>query len=109
MVPLVIRASNLLQVDELEVFRLAHRFWNRHCNEPSYICKSFKRYLQEKVVPPWVNHFARRVIQAYIHGNFDPATFGVYPEYDKLPLTWSLALQTPRYVQLNKDCNVFVA
>jgi hypothetical protein len=109
MLPLVLRAANLLQVDELEIFRLAYRFWNRHCDETSYIGKAFKQYLHEKAAPPWVTHFARRVVQAYNRGNFDPATFGVYPTYEKLPLTWALALQTPRYVQLNKDCNVFVA
>jgi len=109
MFPLVLRAANLLQVDELEVFRLAHRFWNRHCDEPSYLGKAFTKYLQEKTAPPWVTHFARRVIQAYKHGNFDPASFGVFPSYEKLPLTWSLALQTPRYVKLKKTCEVFAA
>jgi hypothetical protein len=56
-----------------------------------------------------VTHFSRRVVQAYQGKNFDPAVFGVYPAYEKLPLSWSLALQTPRYVKLNKNCNVLVA
>lgn len=109
MVPLVLRASNLLHVNELEVFRLAHRFWNRRCDESSYIGKAFQIYLNENISPPWVTHFARRVVQAHKHGNFDPVSFGVYPEYERLPLTWSMALQTPRYVEIKRDCNVFVA
>lgn len=109
MVPLVLRAANLLQVDELEVFRLAHRYWNHRCDEPSYIGKAFHKYLHDKISPPWVTHFARRVVQAYNRGNFDPVSFGVYPEFDKLPWTWSLALQTPRYVRLRKNCHVLVA
>jgi len=109
MFSVVIRAANVLQVDELEVFRLAHRFWNRQCDEPSYIGRAFSKYLQEKVAPPWVNHFARRVLQSYQSKNFDPAAFGVYPCYERLPLIWSLALQTPRYVPLKRACDVFVA
>lgn len=109
MLPLVLRAANLLQVDEHEVFRLAYRFWNRRCDEPSFIGKAFKKYLQEKTAPPWVVHFARRVIQAYNHNNFDPAAFGVYPSYEKLPLTLSIALQIPRYVKLKQSCDVLAA
>jgi len=109
MVPIVIRAANVLHVDEFEVFRLAHRFWNRHCAESSSIRSAFNKYVQNRIVPPWVVHFSRRVMQAYQGDNFDPAMFGVYPAYEKIPLCWSVALQTPRYVKLKQNCDVFVA
>lgn len=109
MMLVVIRAANILHVDEYEIFRLAHRFWHRNCDEPRAIRTVFKKYLESKSAPPWVVHFSRKVMQAYQRGNFDPAAFGVYPPYEKLPLSWSLALQTPRYVPLKQECDVFVA
>ena len=109
MAPLVIRAANLLQVDELEVFRLAYRFWHRRSDDADCINAAFDKYLRQKTAPPWVVHFARTVVQTYERGNFDPAMFGIYPEYERIPLTWSLAFQTPRYVSLNTAGDVLVA
>jgi len=109
MVPLVIKASNILNVDEFEIFRLAHRYWNHHCADPSAISRAFAKYVQNRTVPPWVTHFSRRVVQAYHAKNFDPAIFGVYPAYERLPWSWSVALQTPRYVKLNRNCDVLAA
>ena len=106
---LVIRAANLLSVDELEIFKLAHRFWYRRPDEPYAINVEFNKYLRQKTAPHWVVHFARTVVQAYKRGNFDPAMFGIYPEYEKIPFCWSLAFQTPRYVSLNKAGDVLVA
>lgn len=109
MVPLVIRAANVLHVDEFEVFRLAYRFWNRHCTDSGSVHTAFRKYVRNRIVPHWVTHFSRRVVQSYRGKNFDPAVFGVYPTYEKLPLSWSLTLQLPRYVKLKKNCDVLVA
>lgn len=109
MAPLVIRAANLLNVDELEVFRLAFQFWHRRADDANCINAAFNKYLCKKIAPPWVVHFARTVVQTYNRGNFDPAMFGIYPEYERIPLTWSLAFQTPRYVSLNTAGDVLVA
>lgn len=106
---LVIRAANLLNVDELEVFRLAHRFWYHRTDDTNSINTAFDNYLRKKTAPPWVVHFSRTVIRSHDHGNFDPVMFGIYPEYEKLPLSWSLAFQTPRYVSFDKAGDVLVA
>jgi len=109
MVLLVLRAANLLRVDEFEVFQLAHRFWHHHSGESSVIKKAFYKYLDKKIVPPWVMHFARTVVQAYEHGNFEPAVFGIHPAYEQIPLSWSLAFKTPLSVSLNDAGNLLVA
>ena len=109
MVLLVIRAANLLSVDELEVFKLAHRFWHHRTAENCYIKKAFHKYLEKKIVPPWVMHYARSVVQAYEHGNFEPALFGISPSFEAIPLTWSLAFQTPRSLPLNEAGDLLVA
>jgi hypothetical protein len=106
---LVIRAANLLNVDELEVFKLAHRFWYHRAADLNSISTAFDNYLRKKTAPPWVVHFSRTVIRTHDRGHFDPVMFGIYPEYEKLPWSWSLAFQTPRYVPLNKRDVVFVA
>lgn len=108
MVMVVMKAANILQVDELEVFQLAHRFNHLTSDETTIINLTFKKYLEEKIAPPWVTQFARLVVQAYQRGDFDPAMFGILPKYDRMPLCWSLLTQTPRYVPLNQG-SVFVA
>lgn len=105
MVEMVLRAANILSVDELEVFRLANRFWQRR----SDIKAAFNKYLDKKIVPHWVLHFARNVVQSYERGTFEPAVFGIYPCYETIPLSWALALQTPRAVVLNEGANLFIA
>jgi hypothetical protein len=109
MVPVVIRAANLLHVDELEIFKLAYQFWYRRADEPRAMNVEFNKYLTNKTAPPWVMHFARMVVQAYNRGDFDPVTFGIYPDYEKIPLCYSLAFQTPRFVPLNKSGEMFIA
>lgn len=109
MVLLVLRAANLLRVDELELFNLAHRFWHHRTAESSYIKVAFHKYLDKKIAPPWVVHFARSVVQAYDSGDFEPAVFGIYPSYEAIPLTWSLAFQTPLSLPLNEAGGLLVA
>ena len=106
---LVIRAANLLNVDELEVFRLAHNFWYHRADEANSVNAAFNKYLRKKIAPPWVVHFARTVVQAYDRGSFDPVMFGIYPKYEQIPLCYALAFQTPRFVPLNKTAEVFIA
>ena len=111
MIMLVIRAANLLRVDELELFKLAHQFWHHHTDEPRHIHikMAFSEYLEKKTAPPWVVHFARSVVQAYDGGNFEPVAFGVYPSYEAIPLTWSLAFQTPLSLPLNELSDLLIA
>lgn len=109
MVLLVIRAANLLCVDELELFTLAHRFWHHHTAEPRHIKTAFNQYLDKKIAPPWVTHFARSVVHAYNSGNFEPAAFGIYPSYEEIPLSWSLAFQTPLSLPLNESSGLLIA
>jgi hypothetical protein len=109
MVLLVIRAANLLGVDEFEIFKLAHQFWHHRAGENSDIKRLFHKYLDKKIVPPWVMHFARSVVQAYEQGNFEPAVFGVSPSFEAIPLSWSLAFHTPRSLPLNEAGDLLVA
>lgn len=109
MVLFVIRAANILSVDEFEVFNLAHQYWHHSNAESCYIKNAFTKYLDKKVVPPWVNHYARSVIQAYDCGNFEPALFGIYPSFEQIPLGWSLAFNTPLSMQLNEASDLLVA
>jgi hypothetical protein len=110
MILLVIRAANLLKVDELELFRLAHRFWHYHTGESCpQINAAFNEYLEKKTAPPWVIHFARSVVRAYDCGNFEPAMFGIYPSYEEIPLSWSLAFQTPLSLPLNHFRDLLIA
>ena len=106
---LVIRAANILQVDELEIFRLAHRFNHLRTDEDATVHLVFKQYLENKIAPPWVTQYARLVVQTYNRGGFDPAMFGILPTYDRMPWCWSLLTQTPRYVRLNQGGGIFLA
>ena len=109
MITLVIRASNLLRVDELQLFNLAYRFWYEQKADTRLINKDFSHYLRKKIAPPWVIHFARSVLQAYQAGNFDPIRFGVHPEFEALPLGWSLVFQIPSTLPLKDADEVFIA
>jgi hypothetical protein len=109
MILLVIRAANLLKVDEFELFRLAHKFWHHHIAEPHNIKVAFNEYLEKKVAPPWVMHFSRKVVQAYDCGNLEPAMFGIYPSYERLPFSWSLVFQTPSSIPVHDEDDLFLA
>jgi len=106
MVELVLRAANLLSIDEFEVFRLADRYWYRRTDDIKAV---FKKYLDKKTVPPWVLHFARSVVTAYNRGNFEPALFGVYPSYETIQFTWAIAFKTPCSFPLNNPGDLLVA
>ena len=106
MVELVLRAANILHVDELKVFQLADRYWNRESED---LDKEFDKFLNQKVVPHWVQHFARTVIKAYEKGNFEPAQFGVYPSYEAIQFSWALIFNTPSYLPLSTDGNLLIA
>lgn len=109
MIMLVIRAANLLRVDELELFKLAHRFWHHQTIETRQIKSVFNEYLETKNAPPWVVHYARSVVQAYNGGHFEPVAFGVYPCFEEIPLSWSLAFQTPLSLPLNELGDLLIA
>ena len=109
MILIVIRASNLLRVDELQLFKLAYRYWHHRTAESHHIHALFTDYLNNKIAPPWVVHFARSVLRAYESGHLEPARFGVYPAYEELPLGWSLAFQTPRSLPLNDPDGLLIA
>lgn len=109
MIEFVIRASNILKVDELQLFYLAYEFWHAREAEPRHIRKVFSRYMDKKIAPPWVVHFARSVLRDYQCSNFNPAKFGVRPRPEALPLLRSLIFKTSRTLPLHDDNNVFIA
>ena len=110
MIELVIRASNILMIDELQLFSLSYEYWYAHEAEPRYIREVFSHYLSEKIAPPWVVHFARSVLRDYQTGNLDPEKFGIKPVVNEnIPLGWSLAFKTPFALPSNDDDDVLIA
>jgi hypothetical protein len=109
MLLIIIRAANILRVDELELFRLAYRFWYHYTGETRDIKTAFDEYLDKQLAPPWVVHFARSVVEAYDHGSFEPAMFGIYPSCEVIPLSWSLVFQIPLSVPFNETDDLLVA
>ena len=106
MVESVLRAANILHVDELEVFRLADQYWSRQAED---LNAAFEKFLKQQHVPHWVLHFARTVIKAYEQGNFEPAEFGVYPSHEAIQFSWALIFDIPSYVPLSAEGNLLIA
>lgn len=109
MIESVIRASNLLCVDELELFNLAYQYWYAIEAEPREIYKIYTQYMHKKIAPPWAIHYARSVLGAYQSGNFDPTMFGIQPKTEELPLLCSLIFKIPRTYRLNEEDYLLVA
>ena len=102
MIVFIIRASNILRVDEFQLFNLAYQSWYDQQPELNQINDVFSHYVRNKTAPYWVIHFSRSVLQAYQSGNFDPARFGVHSESKGLPMVWSLIFKI-RWISKKAD------
>ena len=109
MYSLVMQAANVLNVSEHRLFELAHRHWHQAPANPALIDRALRDFRQRAVLPSWVLHFARSVVRAYRAGNFEPAVFGVYPDYDVIPLPWALAFRSPTSVPVDNRQGIFIA
>lgn len=69
-------AAEALSIREFDLFHLAYaRWWGRE-PEPAWIEKVFVAYMFHQVVPPWVRHFAREVMQRKRAGTLDAEALG---------------------------------
>jgi len=70
------KAADLLELREIDFFRLAHRRWFSKDAEPKQMEQFFTRYMFHEIVPPWVRHCAREVLNRHGMNMLDPAAFG---------------------------------
>lgn len=74
----LLEAAALLQVTEFRVFELAYKEWYGAAPKPRVVELHFRNYMFSRVIPTWVAHFCRRVVEMERAGTLDPREFGVY-------------------------------
>lgn len=79
------RASKLLCIAEIELFRLAYRNWFGLGASEADIERPFMRYLKGGTAPVWVRHLAREVVQEADSGHLDRGRYGL-PAIDEEPI-----------------------
>lgn len=62
--PLVLDAAARLDVREVDIFVLAHRWWFGAEPLPRALERTFAAYMFGGRLPPWVRHYARTVLAA---------------------------------------------
>jgi hypothetical protein len=67
---LVAEAAGRLELSEIEVFRLAHRWWFGREPAPEGLERTFAAYMFRREVPAWARHYARELLGA---GDIGPA------------------------------------
>ncbi len=73
----VAEAGRVLQVQEVEIFRLAYRFWYERELRNDVLDEAFADYLLSEKVPSWVRDYCRRVLNLAALGQLRPREFGV--------------------------------
>ncbi|NIR59678.1 MAG: hypothetical protein GWO02_09215 [Gammaproteobacteria bacterium] len=73
----VLDAAALLDVTEYTVFDLAYRDWFGERAAGGLLERAFARYMFDDIVPSWVRHYTRTVVQRAERGELDPEAFGV--------------------------------
>jgi hypothetical protein len=73
----VIVCAQLLQVSEFHFFGIAYAQWYDREIPEQKLEPIFTRYAFKEVVPPWVRHFARRVLALSEAGTLDPEDFNI--------------------------------
>jgi hypothetical protein len=73
----VAKAALLLQIREIDLFRLAWRRWYGADGPEPVIERHFVAYMFRHRVPPWVRHLCRQVIRQALAGRLDRGAFGV--------------------------------
>jgi hypothetical protein len=73
----VIDAAQALHIREFDLFRAAFRqWWGREADDKA-LEGVFVAYMFHQVVPPWVRHFCRRVLEMQRQGRLDLEALGV--------------------------------
>jgi len=73
----VLRTSSLLSVGEFRVFEIAYEIWYGEKGDEKTIERYFIPYMFGDVVPMWVRHFCKRVLQLDEEDKLDPVEFGI--------------------------------
>ncbi|HJO72319.1 MAG: hypothetical protein QF450_08465 [Rhodospirillales bacterium] len=73
----VIDAAQALRIREYDLFRAAFRqWWGREADDKT-LERVFVASMFHQVVPPWVRHFCRRVLEMRRQDRLDPVALGV--------------------------------
>lgn len=73
----VLRAASLLSVGEFRVFEIAYEQWYGEAGDEKHIERHFTSYMFNDIVPVWVRHFCKRVMELDRENALDPADFGI--------------------------------
>ena len=90
----VLNTSALLEITEFEVFRIAYRDWFGRRAADNIIEPFYTDYMFNEVVPAWVRHFTRLVLQLAREGRLEPQRFGIMPK----PFSARMAARGVRYL-----------
>lgn len=74
----LLESAALLQVTEFRVFELAYKEWYGASAKPRIIEAHFRNYMFNQVIPAWVTHFCRRIVELGRAGTLEPKDFGIY-------------------------------
>jgi len=78
---LVAEAAGRLELGEIEIFRLAHRWWFGREPVPEALERLFAAYMFHSEVPAWARHYARELLASGEIGPAEARRFGL----DRLP------------------------
>lgn len=73
----VLKASSALSVGEFRVFQIAYKEWFGKEADEDWIERYFVQYMFNDIVPPWVRHFAKRVLVLDANDELDANQFGI--------------------------------
>jgi hypothetical protein len=73
----LVETAQFLSVSEVEVFRLAYRYWYDRELSEALQDELIAEYLNEQKLPGWVRTYCTRVLDAAATGRFDHREFGV--------------------------------
>lgn len=74
----LLEAAAQLQVTEFKLFELAYRDWYGHPPKHQVIEVYFRNYMFNRIIPVWVSHFARVIVEKSQAGTLDPRDYGIY-------------------------------
>ena len=73
----MLEAAALLDITEFRFFRIAYQRWFGRRSNPLMMERYFANYMFNAVVPPWVRHLAREILQKAQTGTLSLAEYGI--------------------------------
>ncbi|MBK8908623.1 MAG: hypothetical protein IPM60_12175 [Rhodospirillales bacterium] len=80
----VCAAARALDLKEFDYFRLAYRRWFGQQPHEHALEATFVDYMLRQVVPPWVRHLNRIVLEQHGDGSLDPEALGAGRYRDRM-------------------------